>query len=280
METKTKLITGLSLALIVSTIGNYLSYKSLTTSKEKYTELLGTTTELKKLQDKMVQLKTEYLREAELKKEVQRKFDKLSIAYNEYVKSVSETVTDFKGRETSDSRISIEEESSPEICYTKEGKLGLFPFKITQEQALLKDSETGEERLISQAYYTLDPSVDSRWAGVDYKLSEIRGVVKTNPVVENKEYNGIIYLPLNLNLGANTSQRLTGTVTLLGVGRSNRDLDIKLLSPGLGYGVDKRTVGVLNLVSSVIKTRFTSNTYIGLDYQTDKKFAISLSAGL
>jgi hypothetical protein len=253
-------------------------YKDSKQSELRYQNLIGITEEAELLKGNILKLKTEYKRSEDLLAETNKKFKELKVEYDEKVKLVGNLGVSIKGRETSNSSIQIDEIDSPEICYLKEDKLGLYPFRISQDLALIKEDKTGKQKVVVKSYYILDPTVKSKWAGVPYQLVETTGEVRIDPT-ESLGAAGIIYFPLNLNLGINTSSQVLGTVTLLGLGRSKEDLDYKLLSVGAGYTGDKIT-GLVTLVSARLVPELLTNSYIGVDYSQDKKLSISLSVGL
>lgn len=272
---RTKIELAVGLLLILVTGFSYFKYQS---SESKYSELLGTTEELEVLKGNILKLKTEYLSTEELLKDTKKKFKELEIARTEKVKLVTELETRIKQAETTDSVIGINGVDSPEICYKKDDKLGLFPFTIRQDLALLKDSETGKERMLSQTYFILDPEVMSVWAGKPYKLTETVGVLKTDPR-EEKEKDKLLFLPLNLNLGLNSNINTSFTVTLLGLGPDKERLNLKFLSVGAGFTKDS-IVGLVTLFSTKVWPTVLNNSYIGLDYQSDKRFGISFNVEL
>lgn len=273
LRTKIELAVALLLTLVAGF--SYLKYQS---SESKYSELLGTTEELEVLKGNILKLKTEYLTTEELLKDTKKKFKDLELKKTEKVRLVTELETKIKQAETTDSVIGINGVDSPEICYKKEGKLGLFPFSIKQDLALLKDSETGRERMVSQTYYILDPEVLSVWAGKPYKLTETIGVLKTDPR-EAKEKDRLIFLPLNLNLGLNSNLNTSFTITLLGLGPDKERLNLKFLSVGAGF-TKESIVGLVTLFSTKVWPTVLNNSYIGLDYQSDKRLGVSFNVEL
>lgn len=253
-------------------------YKDSKQSELRYQSLIGITEEAVLLKGNILQLKTEYKKSEDLLAETSKKFKELKIEYDEKIKLVGSLGLSIKGRQTADSVIRIDETDSPEICYTEEGKLGLYSFRISQDLAVIKEEKTGKQRVVIKGYYILDPSVKSKWAGVPYQLIETTGEVKIDPT-ESQGPAGLIYFPLNLNLGINTGSQVLGTVTLLGLGRSKEDLDYKLLSIGAGYDGDKLR-GLVTLVSARLVPDLLTNSYIGVDYSQDNKLSLSLSVGL
>jgi hypothetical protein len=261
-------------------LGHYL-FTSGTKEDKKFEELLGTTEEKKILEDKILQLKTEYIREVALLQEVQERFTKLQIKINEKAELLASISSEVKGKVVTGRVVRLNGEDSPEVCQiTDNDKLELFSFSIKSDFAVLKDSETGRERAVSSTYYLLDPKVNSSWAGKPYKLDTTEGVFKTDPTVVLTEKTKWILIPQSVYFGLNTNQDLTLSTPLAGLGRDKGDLDWRVLGLGITYNKADKLRGLINIFSVRLLPKTFSNSFYGLDIDSNKKTSISFSVGL
>jgi len=275
----------IQISLIVGILGGlglgYYLFTPKDKTDNKFEELLGTTEEQKVLTDKILQLKTEYLREVALLQEVQERFTKLQIKVNERAELLASINSDIKGQVVTGRVVRLAGPDSPEICQiTDKDELELFSFSIKSDFAVLKDSETGRERAVSSTYYLLDPKVKSEWAGKPYKLDTTEGVFKTDPTVVLTEKTKWILIPQSVYFGLNTNQDLTLTTPLVGLGRDKGDLDIRVLGLGVTYNKVDKLRGMVNLFSVRLLPKTFNNSFYGLDVDNNKKLSISFSVGL
>jgi len=270
-------IVGLILGIV---IGYYL-FTSGKKEDKKFDELIGTTEEQKVLADKILQLKTEYLREEELLKSIKKEFNSLQVKVNEKAKLLASISAEVKGKVVTGRVVRLAGEDSPEVCQiTDKDELQLFSFSIKSDFAVLKDAETGRERAVSSTYYLLDPTVKSEWAGKPYKLDTTEGVFKTDPTVILTEKTKWILIPQSVYFGLNTNQDLTLTTPIAGLGRNKGDLDWRVLGLGITYNKVDRLRGLLNIFSVRLLPKTFSNSFYGLDIDSNKKTSISFSVGL
>lgn len=276
---------AIQISLIVGILGGlglgYYLFTPKDKTDNKFEELLGTEDEQRQLENKVLQLKTEYLREVALLQEVQERFTKLQIKVNERAELLASINSDIKGQVVTGRVVRLNGEDSPEVCQiTDKDELELFSFSIKSDFAVLKDSETGRERAVSSTYYLLDPKVKSEWAGKPYKLDTTEGVFKTDPTVVLTEKTKWLIVPESVYFGLNTNQDLTLTTPLAGLGRDKGDLDWRVLGLGVTYNKVDKLRGLINIFSVRLLPKTFSNSFYGLDIDSNKKTSISFSVGL
>lgn len=276
-----KIIGILAVALLL--LGSYTGYQYLEAKgiERLNKRLLGTVEESKRLEGELLQLRTEYKTEKTLRDSLNKRLSKLKTKLTEKTKLVADLSVRLGGSTTGDNIVRIDGGDSPEICYAEENTLGVFGFDIETTVGLLRDTKTGKYRMVADSFYVLDKTVDSKWAGKRYQITQTKGELEVDPTNESfKLAKGFQYLPLNLNLGINSDSKAILTTTLIGYGYRKQDLDFKLLSLGLAVGQDKKVVPYIDLLSIRPVPSFLTNTYLGIGYGKEDGFSLTISAGL